>query len=129
MYDYLHVSYKNLRLREVAAGLSIKSRGLSWSCLPVCSHSVVPNSCDPMDCSPPGSSVHWIFRQEYWSELPFPPPKLNLSTYNYLQPVTPYLVQLKAKQVFHIKPIHSILLRQTQWESSFWKEAKFIFLF
>ena len=27
--------------------------------------------CDPMDCSPPGSSVHGIFRQEYWSGLPF----------------------------------------------------------
>ena len=25
-------------------------------------------------CSLPGSSVHGIFRQEYWSGLPFPPP-------------------------------------------------------
>ena len=33
------------------------------------------NSCDPMDCSPPGSSVHGIFsRQECWSGLPFPSP-------------------------------------------------------
>ena len=30
--------------------------------------------CGPMDCSPPGSSVHGIFRQESWSGLPFPPP-------------------------------------------------------
>ena len=30
--------------------------------------------CDPMDCSPPGSSVHGILQREYWSELPFPPP-------------------------------------------------------
>ena len=30
--------------------------------------------CDPMDCSPPGSSVHGISRYEYWSGLPFPPP-------------------------------------------------------
>ena len=31
--------------------------------------------CDPMSCSPPGSSVHGIFpRQEYWSGLPLPPP-------------------------------------------------------
>ena len=31
--------------------------------------------CDPMDCSPPGSSIHEIFsRQEYWSGLPFPSP-------------------------------------------------------
>ena len=35
------------------------------------SHSVVSAFCDPMDCSPPGSSVH---RQEYWSGLPFPSP-------------------------------------------------------
>ena len=27
--------------------------------------------CDPMDCSPLGSSNHGISRQEYWSELPF----------------------------------------------------------
>ena len=27
-----------------------------------------------MDCSPPGSSVHGISCQEYWSRLPFPPP-------------------------------------------------------
>ena len=27
-----------------------------------------------MDCSPPGSSVHGILQQEYWSGLPFPPP-------------------------------------------------------
>ena len=27
--------------------------------------------CDPMDSSPPGSSIH---RQEYWSGFPFPSP-------------------------------------------------------
>jgi len=27
-----------------------------------------------MDCSPPGSSVHGILWQEYWSALPFPHP-------------------------------------------------------
>ena len=30
--------------------------------------------CNPMDCSLPGSSVHGISQQEYWSGLPFPPP-------------------------------------------------------
>ena len=30
--------------------------------------------CDPMDYNPPGSSVHGIFQQEYWSGLPFPSP-------------------------------------------------------
>ena len=30
--------------------------------------------CDPMDCSPPGSSVHGIFQARIWSGLPFPSP-------------------------------------------------------
>ena len=30
--------------------------------------------CNPMDCSPPGPSVHGIFQAGYWSGLPFPPP-------------------------------------------------------
>ena len=31
--------------------------------------------CNPMDCSSPGSSVHGISRQEYWSGLSFPSPR------------------------------------------------------
>ena len=32
--------------------------------------------CDPMDCNPPGSSVHGILQgKEYWSGLPFPSPE------------------------------------------------------
>ena len=30
--------------------------------------------CNPMDYSPPCSSVHGFSRQEYWSRLPFPSP-------------------------------------------------------
>ena len=33
-----------------------------------------PTLWDPTDCSPPGSSVHGILQQEYWSQLPFPSP-------------------------------------------------------
>ena len=33
-----------------------------------------PTLCDSMHCSPLGSSVHGISRQEYWSELLFPSP-------------------------------------------------------
>ena len=33
-----------------------------------------PILCNPMACTQPGSSVHWIFRQEYWNGLPFPSP-------------------------------------------------------
>ena len=32
------------------------------------------NLCDPMDCSPPGSSVQGFPRKEFWSGLPFPSP-------------------------------------------------------
>ena len=28
--------------------------------------------CNPVDCRPPGSSVHGVFRPEYYSGLPFP---------------------------------------------------------
>ena len=43
-------------------------------CLVAQYYSTLP---DPMDCSPPGSSVHGISQarmQEYWSGLPFPSP-------------------------------------------------------
>ena len=55
------------------------SRQEYWSGLPFASpacESEVAQSCltlhDPMDCSPPGSSVHGFLRQEYWSGLPLP---------------------------------------------------------
>ena len=50
----------------------------SWQCTCVFSNSVCLTLCDPMDCSPPGSSVHGIFflRQEYWGDLPCSPMSL-----------------------------------------------------
>ena len=30
--------------------------------------------CDPVHCSPPGTSVHGISQERYWSRLPFPSP-------------------------------------------------------
>ena len=41
-------------------------------CCLVANH--VWRSCDPMYCSPQGSSVHRISRQEHWSGLSFPSP-------------------------------------------------------
>ena len=38
-----------------------------WSCF-----RPVPFLTTPMDCSPPGGSVHGILRQEYWSGFPCP---------------------------------------------------------
>ena len=37
-------------------------------------HSLVSDSCDPMDCSPPGSSVCGILQARILSGLPFPSP-------------------------------------------------------
>ena len=45
------------------------------------SESEVTQSCptlsDPMDCSLPGSSVHGISRQEYWSGVSLPSPLIT----------------------------------------------------
>ena len=44
-------------------------------CVCACVHTQsCPTLCSPMDCSPPGSSVHGIFRPEHWSRLPLPTP-------------------------------------------------------
>jgi len=39
-----------------------------------CCFSRVQLFCNPMDCSPPGSSLHGFPRQEYWNGLPLPAP-------------------------------------------------------
>ena len=45
-------------------------------CVCVCVCVLVAQSCltlcDPMDCSPPGSSLHGILQARIWSGLPFP---------------------------------------------------------
>ena len=49
-------------------------------CMKVKSENEVAQSCptlsDPMDYSLPGSSIHGISRQEYWSGVPLPSPSL-----------------------------------------------------
>ena len=39
------------------------------------SHAVMSDSLQPMDCSPPGSSVHGILQARILEGLPFPPPR------------------------------------------------------
>ena len=47
--------------------------------------------CDPVDCSPPGSSLSTGFpRQEYWSGLSFPPPPGHLPEPR-IEPASPAL--------------------------------------
>ena len=67
---------------ETAAHQAPPSLGFSrqehWKCMKVKSQSEVaqlsPTLSDPMDCSPPGSSIHGLSRQEYWSGVPLPSP-------------------------------------------------------
>ena len=50
---------------------------LKFYLIPVCECSVTqlcPTLCNPMDCSPPGSSVHGILQARILEWLPFPPP-------------------------------------------------------
>ena len=52
-------------------------------CMKLKSESEVAQSCptlsNPMDCSLPGSSVHGVSRQEYWSGVPLPSPPILLT--------------------------------------------------
>ena len=43
--------------------------------------------CDPMDCSPPDSSVHGISQQEYWNGLTFLSPNSPYSMYKQFKAV------------------------------------------
>ena len=76
----MHLSFQRCCLFAPLTSLSTSYLGFGWQFLnmiPYCVCSVAQSCetlCDPTDCSPPGSSVHAIFRQEYWSGLPFPPP-------------------------------------------------------
>ena len=52
--------------------------------------------CHPMDCSPPGSSVHRFSRQEYWSGLPFPSPldTNDMFSFSFTMPWSDFLFYL-----------------------------------
>ena len=59
-----------------------------------------PTLCDPVNCSPPGSSVHGFPRQEYWDGLPFPSPDLPDAGIKPLSPawqVDSYTIELPGK--------------------------------
>ena len=52
-----------------------------------------PTHCSPMDCGPPGSSVHGFSRQEYWRGLPFPSPGDPPNTW--IEPASPEAPSLR----------------------------------
>ena len=64
-------------------------------CMKVKSESEVAQSCptlgDPTDGNPPGSSVHGISRQEYWSGVPLPSPKESAALCKFTTYVTCFI--------------------------------------
>ena len=58
-------------------------------CMNMKSESEVAQSCptpsDPMDCSPPGSSVHGIFQASHWSGVPLPSPLFHINSGKYIR--------------------------------------------
>ena len=63
------VILSRLECPEVTTPKAFRVHLVQWKLLELC-----PTLCNPMDSSPPGSSVHGLSRQEYWSGLPFPSP-------------------------------------------------------
>ena len=64
----VHVLFMDLSYRKTCT--------CAWNKIVLCAQLLQPclTLCDPMDCSPPVSSVHGIFfRQECWSGVLFPP--------------------------------------------------------
>ena len=55
-------------------GHSMTASELVFSCVYSVTQSC-PTLCDPLDCSPPGSSVHEVFQSRVLDCLPFPPPR------------------------------------------------------
>ena len=73
--------FRRIRVHFIPELCGLKARDLSsvfFVSFPVCVHTqslqLCSTLCNPMDCNLPGSSVHEISRQEYWSGLPCPPP-------------------------------------------------------
>ena len=61
------------------------------------------DSSDPMDCSLPGSSVHGIFRQEYWNGVLLPSLMTNLDSILKSRDITlPTKVRLVKAMVFPV---------------------------
>ena len=63
-------------LSHLRAGCVLRLEGLLLCVCVSSATQLCPTLCDPMDCSPPGSSLSMGFsRREHWSGLPCPPPE------------------------------------------------------
>ena len=79
-----------------------------------------PTLSDPMDCSLPGSSIHGVSRQEYWSGLPLPSPlygkALNIDSTSALS-----FPKHNKHQVRYLQNFTSLRLSRVNWNA---KEIK-----
>ena len=74
IYIYTHIFTYSYRYKHTYIYLQMY---IIYIYMCVCVHLVIKwclTLRNPMDCNPPGSSVHRILRQKYWSRLSFPPP-------------------------------------------------------
>ena len=94
-----------------------------------------PTLCDPMDYTLPGSSVHGIYRQEYWSGLSFPSPG-GLPNSG-IEPMTPalqvnslpwsHLRNRTSSRKWHIEPLPWALMTKVKLVSRIlhgWEEHR-----
>ena len=89
--------------------LSISSLSTSTFCMYVQLLSLVQVFGTPLTVGLPGSSLHWIFQQEYWSRLPFPSPE-DLP-YPGITPASPALADGFCITKTPGKPLHSLIYR------------------
>ena len=74
--DALGFAFQDLLYQGWNWGKAVWNKSSRLACMHVCAESLqsCPILWDPMDYSPPGSSLSMGFsRQEYWSGLPYPP--------------------------------------------------------
>ena len=70
---------------------------IAFACVHAKSIQSCPTLCDPMDCSPPGSSVHGILQARVLEWLPCPPP-VDLSDPG-IRPAFPVAPALQAESL------------------------------
>ena len=73
---HIHIqTYTNLHTPTFTHIHTLTPHTELYSYLHACIHAQLhPTLCEPTDCNPPGSPVHGLSWQDYWSGLPSSPP-------------------------------------------------------
>ena len=72
-FPYLCITKPPVQI-SLRKGNNFKVKYVVCVCVHAKSLQLCPSHCNPMDCSPPGSSVHGILRARIWNGVSFPPP-------------------------------------------------------